>query len=84
MFLQPASSWQQHINYVYPAEPTTGRVFTFLREVQARAVVVCRAEFAAGKWWSNYTRDGGPGVIEVKWYLGFLIVAVDHTCRSCG
>ena len=82
MFLQPVWSWRQHINYVYPAEPTTGRVLTFLQEVRARAVVVCKAGHASGKWWSNFVRRSGPGVVESKLLSGFLLTAVDHSCRS--
>ena len=82
MFLQPVASWRAHVNYIYPAAPTTGRVFTFLREVGARAIVVCKADLADSAWWANYTREGGPGVLQSRWYLGFLITAVDHSCRS--
>ena len=40
MFLQPASIWQAHINFIYPAAPTVTRTLAFIRDIGARAVVV--------------------------------------------
>ena len=79
MFLQPASSWQAHVNFVHPAAPTIGRVLAFLPSVGAKAVVVFEAARARGAWWANMARLGGAGVLSVRRLHGFLVVAVDHS-----
>ena len=82
MFLQPPSSWRQHINFVHPATPTIGRLLTFLPTTGARTVIVIPVRVATGRpWWANLTRRGAPGVISVRRTFGFLVVAVDHRRR---
>ena len=78
MFLQPPSSWQRHVNFIHPAEPTIGRVLAFLPSTMARAIVVFPAELSAGAWWANWARVGGPGVLAVRYVRGFLVLTVDH------
>ena len=82
IFLQPASSWQRHINFVHPASPTIGRLLTFLPSTASRTVVVIPTRIATGRpWWSNLVRRGAPGVVSVRRSHGFLVVAVDHRRR---
>ena len=81
MFLQPAASWQAHINFIHPAAPTTGRVLSFLPATSSRSVVVIPCRLADNcPWWSTFTMPGGPGVRHSERVLGFLVVAVDHSC----
>ena len=79
MFLQPARSWRQHVNFIHPAAPTLGRVFSFLPSVAARSVVVFNAVLADGAWWANMARVGGLGVRSVRRVYGFVVVALDHS-----
>ena len=76
LFLQPLASWQAHINFVHPAEPT---MLTFLSSTRARAVVVFPARLATGAWWSSWASLSGPGVVAIQRSAGFIIVAVDHS-----
>ena len=82
MFLQDARSYARHINFIHPAEPTTGRVFTFLPSVRARAVIVIPARTATGQWWYTWTLLGGHNVVERQLVQGFIVLAVDHSPRS--
>lgn len=80
MFLQPASSWQAHVNFIHPAAPTVGRLLAFLPATQSRAIVVIPLRLVDGaSWWSNMVRLGGPGVVQVARRDGFLIAAIDHS-----
>ena len=79
MFSQSTHLWVNHINFVYPAEPTIGRVLTFLPHTRARTVVVFPLHLAVGRWWSSWTTRGQNGVLATAVHDGFLIVAVDHS-----
>ena len=82
MFLQPASSWQRHINFVHPSRPTIGRVLTFLPATGCRAIVVFPAALAHAHWWATYATAGSPGVVSVFTVDAFVILAVDHSSAS--
>ena len=81
MFLQPRSSWAAHVNFIHPAAPTTGRVFTFLPFTRARIVVAVPTALTVGRWWSSWAQRGGPGVVERLTVQDFTVVAVDHSAR---
>ena len=79
MFVQPVQSWQENINFVHPAAPTTGRLLTFLPATGAHTVVVFPSLLRVTAWWSPWTFPGGPGVLHVGELDGFVIVIVDHS-----
>ena len=84
MFLQDAWSYAKHINFVHPAAPTVGRVLTFLPANKCRAVVVIPLESTYGRWWSTWTRIGGPGVVDRLVVDGFVVLGLDHSPRYRG
>ena len=78
MFNQPARSWHRHVNFIHPAEPTTGRVLTFLQAVEARAVVVIPLASAVGAWWASFAQPEAPGVMAFRIVDAFLVMAILH------
>ena len=81
MFLQPPESWMANINFIHPAAPTVGRVLSSLPVTLARSVVVIPCRLVDDcPWWANFAARGGPGVRHTERVLGFLLVAVDHSC----
>ena len=81
MFLQPPASWMANINFIHPAVPTVGRVLSFLPVTLARSVVVIPCRLVDDcPWWANFAARGSPGVLHTERVLGFLVVAVDHSC----
>ena len=78
MFNQPARSWLANVNFIHPAEPTTGRVLTFLQAIKARAVVVIPLAVAVGTWWASFAQPESPGVLAFRIVEGFIVMAVLH------
>ena len=66
MFLQPASSWQAHINFIYPAAPTVARTLAFIRDIGARAVVVVPALAALTSWWAPQLQTFMDAVLHAE------------------
>ena len=81
MFLQPHASWRKEVNFIHPPSPAIGRVLTFLPSVAARAIVVLPMSHVKEQWWVNWTRVGGPGVLDAVTSHQFLLVVVDHSRR---
>ena len=78
MFVQPLSSWAEHINFIHPPRPLLGRVVTFLQATRSRCTLVIPDGTHRGAWWSSWVSCGGPGVRCTCVVEGYLLVALDH------
>ena len=69
-------SWENNISYVYPPEPMTGRLLTFLPGTGARAVVVIPLPIPCA-WWTYTLARSAKGVVAQTTVAGFLVTAFD-------
>ena len=69
-------SWEKHVNYVYPPEPMTGRLLTFLPSTNAAAIVAIPLPLPCA-WWTFTVLKSATGVVGQTKAAGFLITAFD-------
>ena len=73
-------SWRSNINYVYPPEPMTGRLVTFLPKTQSR-VIVAFASTARSNWWSFAVQPDSDGVLGTYQFGDFTVVVFDFSSK---
>ena len=74
-------SWENNVNYVYPPEPMTGRLLTFLPKTNAVAIVVLPLPIPC-EWWSYTIQPFADGVMRQTTVQKFLITAFDFRASN--
>ena len=75
------SSWEQNVNYIYPPEPMTGRLVTFVQHTKSRAIVSFRAP-APASWWFFAIQPFAIGVVTSISVGDFIVVAFDFSTAA--
>ena len=71
-------SWRRNVNYVYPPQPMTGRLLSFLPTTKSRSIVALRRPIP-NAWWSYTIQPHSPGLVSSRRLQGFVIFAFDFT-----
>ena len=75
------ASWRHNINYVFPPQPMSGRLLSFLPTTMSRAVVALRLPLP-NAWWSYTIQPHSPGLLSSRRLLGFKIFAFDFSAPN--
>ena len=73
-------SWRCNINYVFPPEPMTGRLLTFLPTTRAKTVVALKLPIG-NAWWSYTLQPHSTGLLAPHRVAGFKIFAFDFSTQ---
>ena len=74
-------SWRHNINYVFPPEPMTGRLLSFLPTTHARVIVALKLPIG-NAWWSYTLQPHSAGLLASRRVSGFKIFAFDFSAQQ--